>query len=343
MRAAVPALLLLAALPALAAEGDPAITPARLKRDLEQGAKLFRQKPDNSAARAYAERLSYVEVEWNDTTIIVRDPWLDDAVDSLERLQPDARKRQVDAIAEHLTARAQSVDVAVAATPVATASPGATPAPAPESILESILDDNHYRQPPEDPKLAQAAARFRDRLRSAWTSFKEFLSELFQPREQGGVLAQLKQLAILGLAALTVIGIAWFAVRLLFRAAVDTAADEPETEMPEAPPQPAEMAAEAKARIATGDHRAAIRALYLALLGKLHQQGAIVYDRHRTNREYLRGMRASPHRKAAFEELVEVFDRKWYGKEPCSRDEVAAFEEATVRAGDALSERRTAA
>lgn len=345
MRRRLLALLLLAALPAIGAEpaeDDEAITPARLKRDLEQGAKLFRSKPDNSAARAYAKHLSYADVEWNGGTITVRDPWLDDAVGSLERLTPEQRKRQLDAIADHLTSRAQSVDVPAAA-PAATASPGATPAPAPEAILEGILDENRFRQPPEDPKLAQAAARFRDRLRSAWSSFKQFIADLFRPREGGGTLDTIKQFAILGLAALTVIGIAWFAIRLLFRAAVDTAADDPETEMPEAPPQPAEMAAEAKARIATGDHRSAMRALYLALLGKLHQQGAIVYDRHRTNREYLRAMRASPLRKEAFEELVEVFDRKWYGKEPCSREEVEAFEQATFRAGDVTNERRTAA
>lgn len=335
-------LLLLLAVPFAALAADP-VTPARLKRDLEQGARLFRQGPSNAAAQAYAERLSYVDVEWNDSAITVRDPWLDDAVDALDSLNPEARKRQLEAIGDHLAARATQVDVLVAAAPTAEASPGATPTPPPEAILQGILDQNRYRVPPEDPKLAQAAARFRDSVRRAWSSFKSFIADLFRPREQGGVWGQIKQIALLGLAALTVIGIAWFAIRLLLRAAVDTAADEPETEMPEAPPQPAEMAAEAKARIASGDHRSAIRALYLALLGRLHQQGAIVYDRHRTNREYLRAMRASPGRKDAFADLVETFDRKWYGKEPCSREEVEAFELATIRAGDASNERRTAA
>lgn len=336
------ALLLLAAcVPLLALAAEP-VTPARLQSDLEQGARLFREGPSNSAAQKYAERLSYVDVRWNGSTITVRDPWLDDAVNALDQLTPEGRKRQLDAIGDHLAARATQVDVLVAAAPAVSSSPGATETPPPEAILQDILDQNRYRIPPEDPKLAHAAARVRDSLRSAWSAFKSFLADLFRPR-QGGVLDGVKRIALLGLAAITVIGVGWFAIRLLLRAAVDTAAEEPETEMPEAPPQPAEMAAEAKAKIATGDHRAAIRALYLALLGRLHQQGAIVYDRHRTNREYLRAMRASPGRKDAFAGLVETFDRKWYGKEPCSREEVEAFDLATIRAGDASNERRTAA
>lgn len=327
------------AVPNLVLAAD-AVTPARLKRDLEQGARLFRQGPENSSAHAYAARLSWVDVEWNDTTITVRDPWLDDAVAALERLPADARKRQLEAIADHLAARATQVFVPPPDSPVPTASPGATPETPPEEILQGILDQSRFRTPPEDPKLAQTAARFRDALRRAWTSVKEFATDLFRPREGGGTFEQIKQIALLGLAAVTVVGIAWFAIRLLLRAAVDTAADDPETEMPEAPPQPAEMAAEARARTATGDHRGAIRALYLALLGALHQQGAIVYDRHRTNREYLRSMRAGPHRKSAFEELVDVFDRKWYGREACSRQDVETFERAVALAGDATQDRR---
>ena len=324
----------------IAANAADAITPARLKRDLEQGARLFRQGPENSSAHAYAARLSWVDVEWNGTTITVRDPWLEDAVNALERLPPDARKRQLEAIADHLAARATQVFVPPPEAIVAEPSPGTTPAPPPEEILQGILDQNRFRTPPEDPKLAHAAARFRDRLRSAWSSFKDFVAGLFRPRQGGGTIDQIKQFAILGLAAITVIGIAWFAARLLFRVAVDTAADDPETEMPEAPPIAAEMAAEARARTATGDHRGAIRALYLALLGALHQQGAIVYDRHRTNREYLRGMRAGPDRRAAFAALVDVFDRKWYGKEVCSREEVETFERDTQLAGDPTRDRR---
>lgn len=332
-------LTLALALPAVAAAAD-AVTPARLKRDLEQGARLFRQGPENTSAHAYAAKLSWVDVEWDGGTITVRDPWLDDAVAALDRLDPESRKRQLDAIADHLAARATQVFVPEPPVAAPSPSPGVTPAPPPEEILQGILDQHRFRTPPEDPKLAQAAAKFRDQLRSAWASFKDFVSDLFRPKRSGGLFSQIKQILVLGLSALTVIGVVWFVVRLLLRAAVDTAADDPETEMPEAPPRPAEMAAEARARTATGDHRGAIRALYLALLGALHQQGTIVYDRHRTNREYLRAMRAGPGRKAAFAALVDVFDRKWYGRESCSREEVLEFERDAALAGDVSQDRR---
>lgn len=321
-----------------------AISAERLRDDLEQGARLFRQKPDLPTATAYAARISYVEVEVDGRTITVRDPWLQDAVASLERLSPDARRRQLDAIADHLASRAALVDVP-GDEPSGDASAAGAPAATgdPDAILDDILERREYRAPPEDPKLAQAAAQVRDRIRTAWQSVRNFVSNLFEPRQGGGFFEQIRSLFIMGLAALTVLGIAFFVFRALLRAAVDTAADEPETEMPEAPPQPVEMAAEAKQRAATGDHRGAIRALYLALLGRLHQQGAISYDRHRTNREYLRSMRAGPERKSAFATLVDAFDRKWYGKEPCSLEEVEAFERATLAAGDATLDRREAA
>lgn len=334
---AIALLLLLQAATALGA-----VSPERLRHDLEQGAKLFRQKPDLATATAYASRLSYVEVEWDGRTLTVRDPWLQDAVASLERLSPDARRRQLDAIADHLSARAALVDVPGAEPPEAASAAGAPEAKDPDEILDDILETDRYRTPPEDPQVAQTAARVRDRLRAAWRAVRDFVTNLLQPREDASLWQRLRSLGLMALAALVVAVIVFFVARALMRAAVDTAVEEPETEMPEAPPQPAEMAAEAKQRASSGDHRGAIRALYLALLGKLHQQGAITYDRHRTNREYLRSLRAGGRRKAAFAALVEVFDRKWYGKEPCSREEVEAFERETLAAGDASLDREAA-
>lgn len=83
---------------------------------------------------------------------------------------------------------------------------------------------------------------------------------------------------------------------------------------------------------AAGDRRGAVRALYLALLGDLHAQGAIVYDRHRTNREYLRTMRLESARAVAFADAVELFDRKWYGREGCPPEELDLFKRLVLRA-----------
>ena len=348
-RSPLPTLAMAAVLSAATVTGAPrtaraaeAVTPERLAHDLEQGARLFRQGPDSASAQAYSQRLSWIDVEWDGTTITVRDPWLADATASLDRLSPELRKRQLEAIADHLAARATQVDTVLEEAAADPGAAGEETAAAPEELLDDILEQKRYQAPPEDPKLAHAAARFRDTVRSAWKSVKDFVADVFRPREGGGVLETIRRLGLMGLAVLTVALIGWLVARALMRAAVDTAVEEPETEMPEAPPQPAEMAAEAKSRVHSGDNRGAIRALYLALLGRLHQQGVIVYDRHRTNREYLRAMRAGAARKAAFAALVEVFDRKWYGKEACSREEVEAFERDTLLAGDRDADRSAA-
>src|SRR5205823_10325757 len=122
--------------------------------------------------------------------------------------------------------------------------------------------------------------------------------------------------------------LAWFVARAILRASGDRALDEAGTAMPEEPPRPAEMARESERLAESGDLRGAIRARYLSHLGELHAAGHIVYDRRRTNREYLRGLIAregETARAGAFADVVEVFDRKWYGRESCTRSELSHF------------------
>ena len=62
-----------------------------------------------------------------------------------------------------------------------------------------------------------------------------------------------------------------------------------------------------------GDYRNAIRYLYLSSLLVLDEQGVMRYDRSRTNREYLRGISSHPELAAPLRDVIEVFDRVWYG------------------------------
>ncbi len=329
--------LVLAMAPAAHAQDEPvAVGPARLRSDLEQGARIFRRQPDPATAAFYAKALEWVDVEWEGETITVRDPWLSDAVSNLDRLTPAARTKRYEAIADHLAGRATLVDSLVqgAATTGADLGTRGAPPDDPQALLEGILDQQQFQTPPEDPKLARAAARLRDRIRSTWTAVKEFVRDLFDPPERNGRWETVKRIGTLSLATIGILLLAWFVGRTLIRAAVDSASrDAPELDLPEAPPRPAEMKAEAERLVAGGDLRGAVRALYLALLGRLHEQGVIVYDRHRTNREYLAGMRADAMRAQAFGAVVELFDRKWYGRETTTREELAAFEANAIRAG----------
>ena len=65
-----------------------------------------------------------------------------------------------------------------------------------------------------------------------------------------------------------------------------------------------------------GDYRNAIRFLYLSSLLVLDEQGLLRYDRSRTNREVLRSVASRPELANPLRDVVDVFDRVWYGYEP---------------------------
>jgi len=65
-----------------------------------------------------------------------------------------------------------------------------------------------------------------------------------------------------------------------------------------------------------GDQRTAIRYLYLSALLLLEERGLLRHDRTQTNREYLRSVAHRPELAIILQEVVEVFDRVWYGFQP---------------------------
>lgn len=71
----------------------------------------------------------------------------------------------------------------------------------------------------------------------------------------------------------------------------------------------------AQALSGQGDYRNAIRYLYLSSLLVLDEQGLLRYDRSRTNREYLRSISSKPELAKQLSDVIDVFDRVWYGFE----------------------------
>jgi len=63
----------------------------------------------------------------------------------------------------------------------------------------------------------------------------------------------------------------------------------------------------------TGDFRSAVRYLYMSSLISLEERGLLRHDRSKTNREYLRMLANRPDLADILREVVEVFDRVWYG------------------------------
>ena len=69
-----------------------------------------------------------------------------------------------------------------------------------------------------------------------------------------------------------------------------------------------------------GDHRTAVRYLYLSALLTLDERGLLRFDRAKTNREYLRSVAAFPQLSAPLRDVIEVFDRVWYGFQTLDED-----------------------
>jgi hypothetical protein len=61
-----------------------------------------------------------------------------------------------------------------------------------------------------------------------------------------------------------------------------------------------------------GDYRAAIRALFLQNLQLLNTQKSIYWQKHKTNRDYLRESIGQKHY-APFLAMVTIYERVWYG------------------------------
>lgn len=76
-----------------------------------------------------------------------------------------------------------------------------------------------------------------------------------------------------------------------------------------------------------GDYRNAIRYLYLSSLLVLDEQGLMRYDRSRTNREYLRSVSSKPELAKPLHDVIDVFDRVWYGFEGVDKQTYQSYVE----------------
>ena len=85
-----------------------------------------------------------------------------------------------------------------------------------------------------------------------------------------------------------------------------------------------------------GDYRNAVRYLYLSSLLVLDEQGLMRYDRSRTNREYLRSVSSKPELAKQLQDVIDVFDRVWYGFEKVDEQSYQSY----VKHVDELREKK---
>lgn len=180
-----------------------------------------------------------------------------------------------------------------------------------------------------DAPAAQAAAlarvlesgAFRDR-RSLWQRARDWLGERLErwwgdrrlPEGTGATALRVGQ-AIGWLVALVVVAatLTWLARFVGGLTDAGRLAGGGEA----APATPAAARARAEAHAAAGDHRAAVRQLYLAALLVLEAHGLVPADRSRTNREHLAALAGGEALRRQMAAVVDTFDRVWYGvREP---------------------------
>jgi len=118
------------------------------------------------------------------------------------------------------------------------------------------------------------------------------------------------------LSVLVVVGIVAYALRGLLGGLVREATLPADAGL-EAGDLSPELAQQQAQRLAgQGDYRAAVRYLYLSALLSLEARGLLRYERTLTNREVLRRLGDHPELAGVLREVVEVFDRVWYGCQP---------------------------
>lgn len=177
------------------------------------------------------------------------------------------------------------------------------------AALTDILARPEFQWQAEQPNPIQQFLQ--DLLRRINNAFLRFLEWLFP--DTGGVIALPFELIFTIIGSILLI----FLFIYIFRGTWGNLIAEAENGTHgdgETAPLTADAARQRARELSqAGDHRTAIRYLYLASLLLLEERGLLRYDRTLTNRETLRSVANRPDLAAPLQEVVETFDRVWYG------------------------------
>lgn len=203
------------------------------------------------------------------------------------------------------------------------------------ATLDLMLRNNQREGPvnalPSQEVLAEertnilSRAEFQYRPTPFWdavsTVFDEVLAFFTRFSNPIGLSARFV-LSLLGLVIVMVA--ATFALRHILEGAVREAQYRPELDEMES--LTSETALDrARETSEGGDYRSAVRYLYLSTLLLLEERGLLRYDRTRTNLEYIRSLRERPEMAAIFADVVDVFDRVWYGFQTIDADTYESY------------------
>lgn len=156
----------------------------------------------------------------------------------------------------------------------------------------------------------------------------EFLSDFFPKIEFSGVI-DLRPLFTIAV-ALIMLALFYFGFRDVFRELVEESSLKEDGEDDEDLTASQAMQ-NAQKSADSGDHRLAVRYLYLSTLLFLEERGLLRYDRSLTNREYLNRIQNHPAQASTLRNIVDVFDRVWYGYRNIDNDTFQEYVEQVNR------------
>jgi hypothetical protein len=84
------------------------------------------------------------------------------------------------------------------------------------------------------------------------------------------------------------------------------------------------------------DYRSAVRYLYLSALILLEERGVMYFDSAKTNREYLRAVAHRQDLAPLFREVIQIFDRVWYGHQHIDADNYGQYAAHVARLRKAM-------
>jgi len=283
----------------------------------------------------------------------VENEWLDRAIKDWDT---DESQRAVSHRLKTLE-RYLGPPVAAGAGAPAPPSAGSAAAPLPESpedAVKSVLSQPQYQELAERPELRELLGKVEFKpLENTWARFwkwvQKHLLKPWTPRVRAPEINLPSANAMRGVlnVVLIVVGAVLLTMLIssLFRRWQGRGEAITAAEISEALPLEAaetENALEhsvdeweqfARAFLAGGDFRQAIRALYLATLVYLHRQRLIDYNRARTNWHYVRHFRGETGSRSVLRALTQAFDEVWYGGFPYGPEEYQRFEQGVRELG----------
>ncbi|MCA9980076.1 MAG: DUF4129 domain-containing protein [Anaerolineales bacterium] len=199
------------------------------------------------------------------------------------------------------------------------------------AALDDLLARPEFQAAPSEPNLVE-------RIRRQMLNFVNNWLVTFLPQDVdfsgGGWIFTIFLPVVLGVVLTLVLVVA---IRRLATDFVTTTAVNEQAWSAGDPLTAAAAYQQAQTTSSAGDYRTAVRYLYLSTLLALDERDLLRYDRAATNREYLRRIADQPDLHALLSDVVDVFDRVWYGFQPISRD---TYDTYAARVADLQRQRR---